>query len=59
MLLNILYLLLLVVFSPVLLLRVLRRKYRRGMAERFFGRAPVLNPKGAGREGGRGFGFRR
>ena len=50
MLLNILYLLLLVVFSPVLLLRVLRGKYRRGMADRFLGRAPILEPKGA-REG--------
>ena len=48
MLLNILYLLLLVGFSPVLLLRVLRGKYRRGMAERFFGRAPILEPKSAG-----------
>ena len=50
MLLNILYLLLLAVFSPVLLLRVLRGKYRRGMADRFLGRAPILEPKGA-REG--------
>lgn len=50
MLLNIFYFLALIVFSPVLLYRAARGKYRRGILDRFLGRVPKLEPKDS-REG--------